>query len=301
MSDFLDPTKASAQIDIFDNIEPFAGKYRYWICDIWGVIHNGVDVFAHAVEACQQFRQGGGVIVFLTNAPRPDFAIQEQLDQLGVPRDCFDALVTSGDVTRSLLISRPNLAFHHIGPERDHTIFTGLDTTLVSAQDAQAVICSGLYDDQVETPEDYREQLQSLRERSEHGVEMICANPDIVVERGKQIIYCAGALAELYEEMGGKVIYAGKPHLPIYDLAIEKIKQISAGPVQKADILAIGDGVKTDMRGAASAELAALYIASAVHLKSEPAGAHALFSQQVEDLFANEPQKPLAAQREFKW
>lgn len=226
-----------------------SSRYPLWLCDVWGVIHDGVTAFAPAYEALRKHRENGGLVLLITNAPRLAGNVAEQLDSLRMPRACYDAIVTSGDVTRSLIVLNGKGAVYHIGPERDLGIFHNLQTELVPLEKAHAVVCTGLFDDTAETPEDYAATLARMKAL---GLPMICANPDKIVRRGAHIIYCAGAIAERYEENGGQVLMAGKPFRPIYDLALKMAAGIRKAPVGKKDVLAIGDGPETDIAGAAA-------------------------------------------------
>ena len=284
----------AAAIAILSSVQPLVPTADGWLSDIWGVIHNGRAAFPAAADACCRFRSAGGSVVLVTNAPRPEAAVAEMLDRLGVPRAAWDAIVTSGDVTRELIAPWSGRALFHLGPDRDAGIFAGLDVKLVPAASAEAIVCSGLFDDDIETPETYRPMLEDFRMRD---VPMICANPDIVVERGERLVYCAGAIAELYEEQGGHVVYAGKPHLPIYTRAFEAFAEVRGRPLAKERILAIGDGLKTDIKGARQAGLRSLFIASALHV---PAG-RAFDAGLLAELFADDPHPPIAAQAALAW
>jgi HAD superfamily hydrolase (TIGR01459 family) len=281
-----------APIPILASVAPLAAGFDAFVCDIWGVIHNGVAAYPQAVEACLKFRAAGGIVVLLTNAPRPAGAVEVQLAKLAVPRQAYDAVVTSGDLTRSLIADRAGAPLFHLGPERDRGLFEGLDVRCVEAEAAEVVVCSGLFDDTRETPEDYRARLAGLAARR---LPMICANPDIVVERGTQLVYCAGALAALYEELGGKVVYAGKPHLPIYERVSEVVATIKGRAVPSSRMLAIGDGIKTDIEGALRAGMRAVFVASAVHVE-EP-----LEEATLPALFEGAAGRPVAAMRALAW
>ncbi len=259
---------------------------RAWICDIWGVIHNGVAAYPAAVAACRAFRADGGRIVFVTNAPRPAAGVVAQLDALGVPREAYDAVLTSGDVTRTMLGGWAGVPALHIGPPRDLGLFEGKGVPLVEAAGASRVLCSGLYDDTTETPETYRPLLAELAQRN---VPMLCANPDLKVDRGGKIIYCGGAVAALYAELGGAVAYAGKPYAPIYAAACELINAATGETVPRTDILAIGDGVLTDIPGGIAGGFRTIYVASAIHLEG------ALTSAAVAALFPDPAAQPTAA------
>lgn len=282
-------------VPVLPSVAELAKAYDAWMCDIWGVIHNGVDTFGEAVEACCAFRAGGGTVVLITNAPRPRSFVEQQLAGMGVPSNAFDAVVTSGDVTLSLLRQREGQKVFHIGPERDRPMLDGIDLLRAEPHDADFILNSGPYDDDNETPDDYRALFESLML---HKLPMICANPDMMVERGGKLIYCAGALAALYAELGGHVIYAGKPYPPIYDLALSEIEARRGAGVARPRILGIGDGVNTDVKGAADFGMDALYIASAVHLGS---GGEDLSTAGVFKLFSGKPFRPVAAQSRLTW
>ena len=275
-----------AVIPILSSIAELSSTSDAWIVDIWGVIHNGARAFAAAGEACRRFRRRGGIVMLLSNAPRPFRAVVQQMSALGVDPEAYDGGVTSGDVTRGLLEAWSDRPLLHIGPERDKGLFEGLAPRLTKPEEAQAIVCSGLWDDTSETPADYAGLFGALAARR---VPMICANPDLVVERGDKLVYCAGAMAAVYEEKGGEVIYAGKPHLPIYERTFAAIARIAGAAVARERILTIGDGVDTDLLGAHRTGLRSVFIASAVHV---PGG---LDARVLEALFASRPYRPIAA------
>ena len=264
-------------IPLLTSIAPLAAEATAaWLVDIWGVMHNGVSPFVPACEACARFRQGGGLVVLLSNSPRPRDSVAAQLDGIGVPRDSWDVIVSSGDVARALIAHYAGRPIVHLGPERDLGLFAGMDIERVAPDRAAAVICTGLFDDERETPDDYAATLAACAAR---GLPMICANPDIAVERGGHLVYCAGALARAYEALGGKVDYAGKPYLPIYELAFSTLEILRPGSADPARLLAIGDGVHTDIAGAAGVNVPSVFVASGVHVKDglDPAALDALF------------------------
>ncbi len=280
-------------IAITQTIAELAEGRSAWLVDVWGVIHNGVSPFARSVAACETFRSSGGYVVLVTNAPRPAVSVVRQLDAIGVPRSAYDAIVTSGDVTSGLLRAWSDRKIHHLGPERDLPLFEGLGIKFVTSIEAELVVCTGLHDDEKETPEDYKRLLERfLRRRAA----MICANPDLKVERGDRVVYCAGAIAALYESLGGDVVYAGKPHPPIYELAQSMIDRALGRAVPQGELLAIGDGVLTDIPGAAMAGYDAIYIASGIHLAPG-----ALTSEALEHVFASGPHRPIAAMAGLAW
>lgn len=236
--------------------------YDLILCDIWGVVHNGLKAFPAACEALRYARVNGACVVLVSNAPRPNGFIATMLDRLAVPAGTYDAIVTSGDVTRSLLAERPGARLHHIGPPRDIGTFEGLDLTISGEAGADVVVCTGLFDDEVETPADYAELLGRLKAL---GLTMICANPDIVVERGSKLVYCAGAIAQEYERMGGPTIYCGKPHKPVYDMALATARKLRPEGIGEGRVLCIGDALRTDIIGATAAGFDSLFIASGIH------------------------------------
>ena len=294
-------TVASVEIPLLDSIKELGSRYRAWLVDIWGVMHNGHRAFPAAVAATRAYRAQGGIVVLLSNSPRPSPSVKEQLRRLGVPDDAYDATVTSGDLTRHELAKHRGAVVFHLGPERDRPIFDGLDVTLGPHRDAELVVCSGLFDDDTETPEDYADLLSELAARK---LPMICANPDHRVERGDRLVWCAGALASLYERQGGSVIYAGKPYAPIYELALETIGKQVGERVAKEQVLAIGDGVNTDIAGAGGVGIASVFVASGLHTASNSggeAGAEALDRRHLAELFAHAQPRPLGAMRALKW
>lgn len=276
----------TSEIPILTRLSERAERADAWLCDIWGVMHNGKAAFDGAMAACTAFRKDGGIVVLVSNAPRPAEVVAKHLETFGIRAACYDAIVTSGDVTRSIMQSRQPVPFLHVGPDRDLGIFAGLGWPQVGEADAELLLCSGLHDDKLETPENYRDLFVDLAGR---GVPMLCANPDIKVERGHEVVYCAGALAALYESLGGDVTYAGKPHKPVYDAALATIARLAGRTIANARVLAIGDGVNTDIRGAAGVGVPSLFIASAIHVDGR------LTKAKLEALFAPLPFRPAAA------
>lgn len=286
---------AVQSIPILDSISSLARDYDVWFTDIWGVMHDGVQPFPKAVEACQIFRRSGGAVILISNSPRPSETAILQLREVGVADDCYDGIATSGDVTRKMISAYKGRTIYHLGPERDIPIFDGLGVTLGALEDSAVTVCSGLFDDENETPDDYAGQLADMHKRN---LPMICANPDIVVERGDKLIYCAGAIAKAYAELGGETIYGGKPHAPIYQLAFRQAK-LKKGAVTHQRILAIGDGLHTDIPGAAAAGIDSLFIASGVHV---PGGKQKPMSSSVlNELLAGSEARPVAAMSELAW
>src|SRR5258708_2382106 len=203
--------------DLLDRFSTVAARYDVVLCDIWGVVHDGISAHAQACDALMRYRADGGTVVLITNAPRPSPWVVRQLGRLGVPADAYDDVMTSGDLTREVVAGRNGGAVFHIRPQRDISNFDGLAVRLPPLQPADYVVCSGLFDDTQETPDDYRDLMATIRDR---GLVMVVANPDLVVERGDERVYCPGAIADLYAAMGGGVPYARQPHPPIYDAAL---------------------------------------------------------------------------------
>ena len=284
-----------------DHFATLAPDYDAVLSDVWGVIHNGVESFPPACDALARFRANGGSVVLISNAPRPGNQVTRLLDHLHVPHSAYDAIVTSGDVTRDYVAKRAGEPVFHIGPERDLTIFTGLDAPFGPLESAHYVICSGLYDDEIETPDDYRELVAKIRERN---LFMVCANPDVVVERGDRLVYCAGAIADLYAEQAGEVFYAGKPYRPLYDLALAETAKVrkarSLSDVTLDRVLAIGDSVRTDLKGAHDLGVDCLFVTAGIHAEElgrrDDPDPNALAK-----MFATAGQMPKAVTRRLVW
>jgi HAD superfamily hydrolase (TIGR01459 family) len=274
-----------------------AAGYDAVLSDVWGVIHNGVAAFPEACDALARFRAGGGRVVLITNAPRPGAVVVKLLDRLAVPREAYDAIVSSGDVTRAVMAGRPGKSVLHIGPERDLPIFDGLGLHFVSLEQADYVVCTGLGDDEVETPENYRELLGRMRTR---GLFMLCGNPDLVVERGHRLVYCAGAIADLYGEMGGEVLYAGKPYRPIYDQALDQVAGLDGRRPALDRVLAIGDSVRTDLKGANDLGVDCLFVTAGIHAE-ELGSRHDPDVEALAKIFADAGIAPKAVTRRLLW
>jgi len=264
------------------------------LSDIWGVVHNGLEAFPEACAALHAFRQRGGTVILITNAPRPADSVQRQLRKLGVADDTYDAIVSSGDLTRHFVAGHPGKRIFWLGPETDGSIHRGLDPVSAPLEQADYIVCTGLFDDETETPEDYRDMmLQALARK----LPLICANPDIVVERGDRLIYCAGAIAELYRELGGEVIFYGKPHRPIYERAMELATERRGRPTSLDRVLAIGDSVRTDLTGALGFGIDCLFVTRGIH-SEEFEGIDQLDPASVKELFGHPPR---ALMRELRW
>ncbi|WP_336277061.1 TIGR01459 family HAD-type hydrolase [Bartonella sp. CB178] len=242
------------------HIDSIIARYDAVFCDVWGVVHNGVQAFDSALKVLRKIRETGKNVVFLTNSPRLREDVIAQLQSMNVHSGYYDAVITSGDVTRDLIRVAPRKIFF-IGQQHDMTLLDGLDCELVEEWEASVVVCSGFLEELDEAPHAYEEMFRRIRARN---LPFICANPDIIVHRGNQEFWCAGALARLYQQLGGEVRVSGKPHAPIYECAFEKLKNIR-GTVEKSRILAIGDGFLTDVKGAIDFGLDVLYIMGGIH------------------------------------
>jgi len=239
-----------------------ADRFDLCLCDVWGVVHNGVAAFGEAVAALVAMRERGITVILVTNAPRPAALIAQQLDGFSVPRAAWDAIVTSGDVCRALIQARAGRPMFRLGPDRDLPLVAGLDAPEVEPGQAEYVLCTGLLDDETETAASYAALLAGFAER---GLEMICANPDLVVERGGRIVPCAGSVAVAYEEIGGRVIYAGKPHAPIYEAALALAQTQRGAAIARDRICAIGDAIRTDIAGADAFGATGVMVLAGIH------------------------------------
>ncbi len=285
-------------------LSALAGRYDAILCDVWGVLIDGAKHFAAAADALRAYRAGGGTAVLITNASRPSQQVRGQLEELGLPADCYDDLVSAGELTLREIVARKGEACHHLGPRRDKGLFEaagrllGAPLRLVGPNEADYVVCTGLIDEDRETPEDYDARLEELRRR---GLMMLCANPDIVVEVGDRLYWCAGALARRYADLGGDVRMFGKPHAPIYDAALARIDELKRAPTPRRRVLAIGDGAETDLRGAGAAGLDCLFITRGVHREELYRQGEELDRRALARLLARAKTKPVALAREVVW
>jgi HAD superfamily hydrolase (TIGR01459 family) len=282
-------------LSLVPHFSSLAPDYDVLLCDVWGVVHNGVTAFPHACDALMRARVRGAAVILITNAPRQSTVVARQLEKMHVPREIYDAIVSSGDVTRAVIEARPGQSLFHLGPERDRSMFTGFN--VAPLETADYVVCSGLDNDDVETPENYRARLETMLARK---LFMVCANPDVVVERGDRLVYCAGSLADLYATMGGEVLYAGKPYRPIYDMALAKAQAAAGRKVAASRVLAIGDSVRTDLKGARTAGVDFLFVTSGIHAE-ELGGRERPDSNALSATFAAAGGRPKAVMRELTW
>ena len=283
---------------ILEHAGPLLSRYDAVFCDVWGVIHNGVTAFEEACRALEKFRGQGGTVILVSNAPVPKQRVMDMLDFRHVPRGAWDDIVSSGDIALTHLAERNYERIYCIGPQdRDRALFSALPGRSVELADAEAIVCTGLNDDRRETPEDYRPLLdEALRKK----LCFVCANPDLVVDVGGTLYYCAGAIADLYEHMGGDVYWAGKPYLSAYETAHRKAEALRTKNIAKSKVLVIGDALRTDIKGAENFGCNALFIASGIH-RHETVDGIDLSATKLADLFGPGAPPALGAMIELAW
>lgn len=248
---------------IINALSDVSQNYDALFVDLWGCVHNGVTAIPSAVAALQVYRKAGGTVILVTNSPRPRAGVTKQLVHFGVPEDAYDAIATSGDSARSAMYRGVvGTQVWHYGPVTDSRFFDPLDIlenpveiNRVPLAEATGIVCTGPFDAQA-NPDTWRPDLEIALAR---GLKLLCANPDIVVDRGDVREWCAGAVAKLYTEMGGESLYFGKPHAPIYDLARRRLHSLG-NDIPDSSILAIGDGILTDVKGAVDEQIDSLFI-----------------------------------------
>lgn len=267
-------------------------------CDVWGVVHNGVNAFANACAALSRFRREGGTVILVSNAPVPKHRVADMLASRHVPRDAWDDIVSSGDIALTHVKERGFRQLYCVGPQdRDQALFKALNATSVSLDNAEAIICTGLNDDRNETPEDYRDMLQRA-----HALDLpfVCANPDLIVDVGGTILYCAGAIADIYQQIGGAVFWAGKPHLSAYETAHHKAEALRDTNVPRRKALVIGDAIRTDLKGAQNFGCDAIFVASGIH-RHEAMDGERLSPTKLAALFPPGTPGAIAAMTELAW
>jgi HAD superfamily hydrolase (TIGR01459 family) len=283
---------------LINGLACLSGDYDVLFCDVWGVIHNGRESFPDACAALAHWRADRGPVLLISNSPRPGREVAAQLDGLSVPREAWTEIVTSGDATRTLLRARAPGPAWRIGPERDGPLYEGLGLVFSDLEGARFIACTGPNDDEVETPEDYRAVLTRAAARD---LEMVCANPDRVVQRGERLIFCGGALADLYDHLGGRVAMAGKPFRPIYDLALARADEALGRPHDRSRVLAIGDGLATDIAGAQAQALDRLFVAAGIHGEETRGPDGRLSARAVDDLLAGAELRADFAMGDLAW
>lgn len=243
---------------IIGDLSEVSEHYDAVLCDVWGVFHNGIEPYPAAIEALTRYRENGGIVVLLTNAPRPAASVKRLLDQMGAPEESYDTIVSSGAACQAAVAGGAyGSNFLYVGPERDLHMLVDVGLEPADDEDAEAILITGLRDDLTEGPEDYAAEIDEWVDR---GLPMLCANPDIVVDRGEMRLWCAGAIAQDYEQAGGEVVWFGKPHLPIYARCHEVLEDLAGRAIAPDRILAIGDGPSTDVPGGIAAGLDVLFV-----------------------------------------
>ncbi|AKK19791.1 TIGR01459 family HAD-type hydrolase [Candidatus Liberibacter africanus] len=255
-------------------------SYDVILCDVWGVIHNGKSFFSSSISALEKARTNGLKVILFTNSPRPSSSVISQIKSLGPLPQFWDDIISSGDLTYHLFKEESRDIFF-IGPEKDYALLETLDVNIVSEKSAKTILCTGLYNDETEHPEDYHILLESFASRN---IPFICANPDIFANRGNKVIPCAGALALIYQKLNGIVKMIGKPHFPIYEMAFKKISTL-CNSLDKKRILAIGDGIETDIKGALQSGIDALYVSDGIH-KHEYMCNNIIKEEMIQNFFA---------------
>ena len=243
---------------IIQRLSDVSDAYDAILCDLWGCYHNGIEPFPPAVRACSEFRRRGGRVILLTNAPRPGGSVQHFLDGMGAPRESYDAIVSSGGACQAAIAEgRFGRRIHYVGPDRDLHVIEDIGLCPAPLDEADAVLVAGFRDDRNEHPDDYAPEMAEWRRR---GLPVLCANPDLVVDRGEERLWCAGSIAKAYGEAGGEVVYFGKPHAPIYEHCFAVLEQMAGGPVPRERIIAAGDGIGTDVAGGRAMGLDTIFV-----------------------------------------
>ncbi len=288
--------------DILDRAGPLLNQYDVLLCDIWGVLHSGGEAHPEAADALLRFRQKGGTVILVSNAPMSAAAVAKLLENKKLPRDAWDTIICSGEIALAHIVVRGYRRLHRIGPQqRDASFFDrlpGPDTTLANAD---AIACTGLVDDRRETAENYRALMLEARA---HDVPLVCANPDLVVEVNRIMLPCAGAIGALYEELGGRVFWAGKPHPAAYAAAVAEANRLRGETVEPERVLAIGDAVRTDLAAAKAAfdgiGVDALFVTSGIHREAVMQGG-AIMADRLAKLLADNRMLARAAMSELRW
>lgn len=287
----------AAAVPILSGAGKMLSRYDVVFCDIWGVVHDGRTAYREGCAALRKFRESGGTVILVTNAPRAKPVVKEVLREKDVPDNCWDDIVSSGEISRAHLLAQGYTAVHHIGPDRDLDIFDDLPVARVSMRHAQALLATGLVDELNETGEDYRARLKPAKLRN---LALVCANPDLIVDVGGTLLPCAGAIAAVYEKMGGPVFWAGKPHASAYQMAHRAAQRLRGHSVPKDRILAIGDAIRTDIAGASEYGIDSIFVGQGIH-REEVMPDGNLDRLAVEQLVLQSPYRPKAAVATLAW
>ncbi len=285
-------------IQIIEHAGPLLGRYRILLCDVWGVVHDGIKAYPGANEALPRFRQGGGIVVLVSNAPRPGFSVADLLEEKAVVRETWDAIVTSGDIALKHIKEAGYRRLCRIGPERrDRAFFDALPGPHTPIEEADAIVCTALNRDREEQAEAYLPVLEAALARR---LPFVCANPDLAVHVGDDLLPCAGAIAALYEARGGPVFWAGKPHPVAYRTALEHAAELVGRPVERSEVLAIGDALRTDLAAAEGAGVDALLIAGGLH-RDEVMVDGRIDPDRLSQLLTPPAPRPVAVMRHLAW
>ncbi len=289
---------SATPVPLLTSARDLLARYQVIFCDVWGVVHDGKQPYATACDALIRFRRERGTVVLVSNAPVPKHRVAAMLDERGVPREAWDEIVSSGDIALGHVHEAGYQKLFTIGPAaRDSALFKALPGKSVPLPAAEAIICTGLVDDINETEETYRPLLEAALG---HRLKFICANPDKVVDVGGTLYLCAGAIADVYEKMGGEVFWCGKPHASAYDTAHMVAQRLRNADVPRSAIVAVGDSVRTDLTGAQRAGVDAIFIAAGIHRK-ELVQNGAVVKARLADLLQPPAAQPVAAMHMLTW
>ncbi|MCH9765930.1 MAG: TIGR01459 family HAD-type hydrolase [Alphaproteobacteria bacterium] len=273
-------------------------RYQVLLCDVWGVVHNGAAAHEKACDALIEFRRRNGIVILVSNAPVPKFRVQAMLHRVGVPDGIANDIISSGEIALTHIRDAGYKRAFYIGPKDRDAAFFGQSSAVNAPLDtAEAVVCTGLNDDRRDVVEDYRPVLV---EALKHKLPFVCANPDLVVDVGGTHFVCAGAIADLYERMGGDVYWAGKPHASAYDAAMASAERVANKTLKKSDAVVIGDALRTDIEGARRYGVDAIFIAGGIH-RGDVVAESKINTEKLATLFSSDAPPARAAMVELAW
>ncbi|MEL6225899.1 MAG: TIGR01459 family HAD-type hydrolase [Pseudomonadota bacterium] len=279
-------------IPILSSARDLLAAYDAIFCDVWGVVHNGRTAYVEACNLLRDFRASGGTVILVSNAPRRAATVASVLDEKSVPRSSWDAIMSSGEISVRHINEKAYKRVFHLGPDRDLDLFETINAQRTPLAEAEAIVATGLLNDAHETGEDYRERLAPS---AEQGIPLVCANPDLIVDVGGVLLPCAGAIATVYEDLGGPVFWAGKPHAEAYCAAQKLAQELRGAPVIKDRIIAIGDAERTDIAGAFHYGIASVFIGQGIHRADVMPSGDDLDGPALEKLFSGHSHRPIAA------
>ncbi|MEM6679180.1 MAG: TIGR01459 family HAD-type hydrolase [Pseudomonadota bacterium] len=285
---------------MIDSLDAVAADYDALLVDLWGCYHNGVTPYPDALEALRRYRARAqaagalGIVILLTNAPRPSTGVRRFLDAIGAPAegDTHDGIMSSGEACKRAMNGGAHGGrYVYIGPERDLGMLPDFEGQRVSIEDADCVLLVGFRDDKHEDPSDYDAEMAAWAAR---GIPVLCANPDTIVDKGAERLWCAGAIAERYAERHPEapLVWYGKPHAPSYDAAFALLDQLAGQAVARHRVLGIGDGIHTDVRGAHIQGCDALFISGGIAAPEVGATPEAPDPARLEAFFAAKGERP---------